>query len=255
MKKLVKTISLKMIIVFSVAAVVGLASTAAQADITWNFTNAADYWVNNAVVNAAPGGGSAYVPARLYNPDDPDDVAYGSDWAAVFAKVNTQAPGLKVGDITGGGFTLTGFYTPSPQTPDLVYGSLYLYGSGPHVLINLSPMGITGSDGNLTYTFGLSTEANVLIDSTGSGDWVYASGYHQFYNDFSDAIDWVENSTSSGNYAAYFGPQIGMSGTSETTFTVTQIKLVPEPGTLVLLSLAGLSGLAMVWIRRRRLSG
>jgi hypothetical protein len=30
---------------------------------------------------------------------------------------------------------------------------------------------------------------------------------------------------------------------------------VPEPGTLVLLSLAGLSGLAMVWIRRRRLSG
>jgi hypothetical protein len=31
--------------------------------------------------------------------------------------------------------------------------------------------------------------------------------------------------------------------------------VVPEPGTLTLLSLAGLSGLAMVWIRRRRLSG
>jgi formylglycine-generating enzyme required for sulfatase activity len=34
-----------------------------------------------------------------------------------------------------------------------------------------------------------------------------------------------------------------------------RIAEVPEPGTLVLLSLAGLSGLAMVWIRRRRLSG
>jgi len=33
------------------------------------------------------------------------------------------------------------------------------------------------------------------------------------------------------------------------------IAAIPEPGTLTLLSLAGLSGLAMVWIRRRRLSG
>jgi hypothetical protein len=32
-------------------------------------------------------------------------------------------------------------------------------------------------------------------------------------------------------------------------------QVVPEPGTLTLLGLAGLSGLAMVWIRRRRLSG
>jgi hypothetical protein len=31
--------------------------------------------------------------------------------------------------------------------------------------------------------------------------------------------------------------------------------VVPEPATMVLLSLAGLSSLAMVWIRRRRLSG
>ncbi|MGD0382944.1 MAG: PEP-CTERM sorting domain-containing protein [Thermoguttaceae bacterium] len=31
--------------------------------------------------------------------------------------------------------------------------------------------------------------------------------------------------------------------------------VVPEPGTLTLLTLAGLSGLAMMWIRRRRLSG
>jgi hypothetical protein len=30
---------------------------------------------------------------------------------------------------------------------------------------------------------------------------------------------------------------------------------VPEPGTLALFTLAGLSGLAMVWIRRRHSSG
>jgi hypothetical protein len=34
-----------------------------------------------------------------------------------------------------------------------------------------------------------------------------------------------------------------------------ELTIVPEPGTLTLLGLAGLSGLAMVWIRRRRLSG
>jgi hypothetical protein len=33
------------------------------------------------------------------------------------------------------------------------------------------------------------------------------------------------------------------------------VSIVPEPGTLTLLTLAGLSGLAMAWIRRRRLSG
>ena len=39
------------------------------------------------------------------------------------------------------------------------------------------------------------------------------------------------------------------------TWSPSRSEVVPEPGTLMLLSLAGLSGLAMVWIRRRRLSG
>ena len=69
---------------------------------------------------------------------------------------------------------------------------------------------------------------------------------------FGGAIDYIEGSAYSGTYAAFFGPQIGMSGTSGTTFTVSQIGLVPEPGTLVLLGMAGLGVLCYAWRRRRR---
>ena len=112
--------------------------SAAQA-YDWNFTNAADYFLVNAVVTALPVDGSAYV------------APLPEDEASVFAQINTQANHLGIGDITGGGFTLTGM-----NNPDAVYGSLYLSptgGSGSDVLILLSPMGFTGSDGNLVYTF------------------------------------------------------------------------------------------------------
>ena len=55
----------------------------------------------------------------------------------------------------------------------------------------------------------------------------------------------------SGDYAAFFGPQIGMSGMSGTTFTVTEIQLqtVPIPGAVWLLGsgLMGLLGLRRIF--------
>ena len=202
----------------------------------WNFTNEADYYVDGdwdhyggmyvPVITALPGGGYAHVPARPYNPADPDDVLYVSDWASVFARINTNTQGdyLIVGDILGGGFTLTGM-----NNPTAVYGSLYLSptgGSGSTVMINMSPMSRTGADGDYIYSFNLDTPADVKIKNGPGGTW----GVAQYTGTFGGVIEWV-NANASGNYAAFFGPQIGMSGTSETTFTVWQIQLTASSTT------------------------
>ena len=199
-------------------------------DYAWNFTNEADYYVDGdwwtldgiyaPVITALPGGGYAYVPARPYI-DENDDPPYGSDWAAVFARINTNPQGdyLSVGDITGGGFTLTGM-----NHPDAVYGSLYLSptgGSGSTVMINMSPLGRTGADGEYIYSFNLDTPADVKIKNGPA-----ALGA-------SRSIPARSAGPSTGSTPVptaaptppFFGPQIGMSNTSETTFTVWQIGL------------------------------
>ena len=183
-----------------------LGSMAQATTYTWNFTNAADYWTNNAVVTALPSGGNAYVAPLV------------EDEAAVFARLNTQAYHLAVGNITGGKFTLSGMNNPAA-----VYGSLYLSptgGSGSTVMINMSPMGRTGSGGAYVYTFDRDTAADVKLRDGPGGDW----GLAHYTGSFGGAINWV-NANAPGNYAAFFGPQIGMSGTSGTTFTVSQIQL------------------------------
>jgi len=215
---------------------VGLAGAmSASAELTWNFNNAADYYLSGdsgeggIYMPVITQGVGAYVPARPYINSN-DDPPYGSDWASVFAKINTQAFHLNVGDITGGGFTVSGM-----NNPDAVYGSLYLSpsgGSGSTVLINLS-MTRTGSSGNYVYTFGLDSPADVLVSPP---DWVY--GQPQGSLDFAEVINWVNlNTVGDPQYAAFFGPQIGMSDTSGTTFTVSQIQLelapVPEPTTMI----------------------
>jgi hypothetical protein len=206
----------------------------ASAGLTWNFNNAADYYVsgdsgtlplNISYLPVITQGVGAYVPTRPWINSD-DNAPYGSDWAAVFAKVNTQANHLNVGDITGGGFTVSGM-----NHPDAVYGSLYLSpsgGSGSDVLINLS-MTRTGSSGNYVYTFGLDSSADVLVSPP---NWAYAEPQGSL--DFAEVINWVNENSYSG-YAAFFGPQIGLSNTSGTTFTVSQIQLqlVPEPTTMI----------------------
>jgi len=242
-----------MIAVVGLVLVMMVAGTANAA--SWTFTNAADYyvdgdwWTNGGayapVITALPGGGSAFVPARPYI-DSYDDPPMGSDWASVFAKVNTQAPGLRVGDILGGGFTLSGM-----NHPDAVYGSLYLSptgGSGSTVLILLSPMDRPGSGEDYIYTFDLDTHADYRT-RTPPADW---SSYDPAKSGtFGDIIGMLSAST---DYAAFFGPQIGMSNTSGTTFTVSEIHLntvppVPEPITMIGVSMgiAGLGG----YIRRR----
>jgi hypothetical protein len=237
----------KLMTIWAVAVVLMVAGTASADRLTWNFTNAADYYVsgdsgtpplNTNYLPVITVGVGAYVPARPWI--DSDDDAYGSDWAAVFARVNTQAYHLAVGDITGGGFTVSGM-----NQPNAVYGSLYLSptgGGGSTVMINMSPMGRTGSAGAFVYTFDLDTLADVKIKNGVDGSW----GTAQTTGTFGGAIDWVNASTYSGTYAAFFGPQIGMSGTSGTTFTVSEIQLatVPLPATAwgVMIVLGGLAG-------------
>lgn len=122
------------------------------------------------------------------------------------------------GDITEGGFTLTRM-----NNQDAVYGSLYLTptgGIGSTVMINLSPLSRSGSDGNYVYSFDLSSPCDVKIKNGPDGTW----GTAQYAGSFAGAIAWV-NANQPGNYAAFFGPQIGMSKTSETTFTLWQIAL------------------------------
>jgi hypothetical protein len=56
-------------------------------------------------------------------------------------------------------------------------------------------------------------------------------GTAHYAGTFGGAIAWVNASAYSGTYAAFFGPQIGMSNTSETTFTVWQIGLTASSTT------------------------
>ncbi|MCX5653577.1 MAG: PEP-CTERM sorting domain-containing protein [Planctomycetota bacterium] len=242
-----------MIVAMSVMAMMLLTCAAANAGTyTWNFETATDYYVdgdsgtppaNTSYLPVITVDVGAYVPARPWI--NSDDDAYGSDWASVFARINTQAYHLKVGDIDGGGFTVSGM-----NHPDAVYGSLYLSptgGSGSTVMINMSPMGRTGAEGDFIYTFDLDTAADVKIKNGEDGKW----GTALTTGTFGGAIDYIEASDDySDTYAAFFGPQIGMSNTSETTFTVSQIQLTPEPATMALLAAGGIATL----LRRRRSS-
>jgi len=217
-----------------IAVMCAFVAAPAMADVyTWNFTNAGDYWVWNATVNALPGGGSAYVPPSASGVEDE---------ASVFARINTQAPGHKVGDITGGGYTVSGL-----NNVGAVYGSLYLSptgGGGSTVLILLSPMNWTGSGGNGSYTFDLDTQADYRT-RTPPGDW--SSYDHARSGTFDDVIGMLSAST---DYAAFFGPQIGMSGTYGTTFTVSEIELtvVPVPAAVLL----GMLGLGAAGLKLRK---
>jgi len=223
-------------IVAAVAVCLAVSATAQAITYTWDFSNAADYYTVNAVVTAGTPG-SAYVAS----------LAPEEDEASVLAKINTQAYHLGVGDILGGGFTVSGM-----NNPGAVYGSLYLSptgGGGSTVLILLSPMSSTGSGGAYEYTFDLDTHADVRT-RTPPGDW---SAYNsETSGTFANAIGWINTNGYGSNYAAFWGPQIGMSGTYGTTFTVSQIDLnvVPEPVTMAGLAL-GIGSIAG-YVRRRR---
>jgi hypothetical protein len=206
-------------------------STAAQAAYVWNFANESDYYFAGSA-SFTPGGGSATIAAQT------------EDSASVFAMINTQAPGLRLGDITGGSYTVSGL-----NNTGAVYGSLYLSPTGSYgsdVLILLSPMTWTGSSGSGVYTFDLSTHADYRTRI--NGDWsVYDPARS---GSLADVITMINNGGYNG-YAAFFGPQIGMSGTSNTSFYVSEIQLqaVPIPAAVWLLG-SGLVGL--VAIRRKR---
>jgi hypothetical protein len=182
------------------------------------------------------------------------------DEAAVLARVNTQAAALEFGTITGGGYTINSFNTDPPGTPSLVYGSLYLSptgGPGADVLVLLSPMTVFGSD-PFTYTFDLSTPANYRTWTGGGSllDWSALDNWSAYDSarsgTFGQVVALINSSPYGGDYAAFFGPQIGGGDTHNTQFYVTEIDLgtVPEPLTMAGLML-GIGGLAR-YVRRRQ---
>jgi hypothetical protein len=229
-----------------------LAIAAPAGALTWdlnNTSNTSDYYLGGNAGWNLSGWGS--VAPQL------------NDEAAVLARVNTQAANLKLGDITGGGYAINSFYTDFPGTPSLVYGSLYLSptgGPGADVLVLLSPMTVSGSD-PFTYTFDLSTPANyrtwigpVVLPL--NYDWSALDNWSAYDSaksgTFGQVAALIGSSLYGGDYAAFFGPQIGMSGTHNTQFNVTEIQLdvVPEPLTMAGLML-GIGGL-VTYVRKRR---
>ena len=217
--------------------------------LTWNLSNSSntsDYYL----------GGNAGWNLSMYGSVAPQP----NDEAAVLAMINTQAANLKLGDITGGGYAINSFYTDFPGTPSLVYGSLYLSptgGPGADVLILLSPMAVSGSD-PFTYAFDLSTPANYRTWTGGGSLWDWSaldnwSAYDSARSGtFGQVAALINSSLYGGDYVAFFGPQIGMSGTHNTQFNVTEIQLdvVPEPLTMAGLML-GIGGL-VTYVRKRR---
>lgn len=176
---------------------------------TWDFSNPADYWLDGAQYNL----GRAHVPAQ------PEGV---EDSASVFARVGLGGARFFVDAITGGGYTVANLNNP----PGTIYGSLYLSPTGlggSQVLILLSPMSWTGGDGNYVYTFDLDTRADYRTWDSDAGSWTaYAP---ERSGTFAEVIAMIKSGPYGGQYAAFFGPQIGMSNTFGTTFDVTEINL------------------------------
>jgi hypothetical protein len=115
-----------------------------------------------------------------------------------------------------------------------------------------------GSAGN----YWLSNDASSW-DPDGDTNWTT----HQVALDAANFIQWTQYNTNLTfaqviaspddiGLAFYSDGNQNVNGVAGTgTLNVDNFGTVPEPGTLTLLSLAGLSGLAMMWIRRRQSSG
>ena len=248
---------------FAALLVLCLGATANAGTLVWNFSNPGDYYAVNGdngppnydsvPFSIAPGGPAVVTPLPYLGATDEDDV-YGSDEAAVFARVNTQAAGLTLDKVVGGGFVINNFIagtvlssTPdgsggylnstTNDTPSSIFGSLYLSptgGSGSNILINLNMTPTQGPTGTWTYGFNLNTPTDgydYTSPFTGDGTWISGTGG----NTLGDVIAAIDSASYGPEYVAFFGPQIGMSGTSGTGFDVTQISLdvVPEPISMI----------------------
>jgi hypothetical protein len=89
-----------------------------------------------------------------------------------------------------------------------------------------------------------------LSDSSGDLLWDTTIGSWENYYVTDPTAEQSPGPIASNRVSFGWSPQSGTEGLYVDNFSV-----VPEPGTLTLLTLAGLSDLAMAWIRRRRLSG
>jgi hypothetical protein len=165
---------------------------------------------------------------------------------------------------TTGSFSLA---SSSPAVTSVSYSDATTYqgsGGGYHNIYQLDfAVDITASGGTL-FDFALvgdgKHDPNEEYISYGRTD--YLTFIHASNKDLSgspqegsDDVVYAWNiSDGSLNYSYNSGTDGGWDKGSDFNVQV-EGTVVPEPGTLVLLSLAGLSGLAMMWIRRRRSNG
>jgi hypothetical protein len=232
------------------ALVLCLGATASAGTLVWNFTDSeSNYYLDDANWVSGP---PAYVNVPPISADD------GGDSAAVLARINSQAPLLKLDNVVGAGFVIDNFATVVGSAGN-VFGSLYLSttgGSGANVLILTDASPYTGAGtGPLDYTFNLNTPADYRTwDPTldgGQGDWTAYDPTRA--GTLAQVIADIDASPYASEYVAFWGPQIGESGTSGTTFDVTQISLdvTPEPVSMIFFA----TGLVAVggYVARRRM--
>jgi hypothetical protein len=284
MKTTVKTISLKMIIVFSAAAMM-LAAVAAQAAML------VDRGLPTINLNNAAGANRSNV--AIAEPASPDVTVFDGD---TFTVQGTQT--WKV-DTISLWFVGYGANNNTNLTDDTYLGNYYnnlsLYvGTGGNLtrvsLASFSPGTDTTSNPDVVgtrvqYNGGVGTQLDesaswtiVQLDFNNLNLYfapgttvqfgMYATGSDITYTHASDAaLSGSEQDQADGVFnrfvldsptAAHFldAPNGQLLWGKPTDINVqVEGSVVPEPGTLMLLSLAGLIGLAMVWIRRRRFSG
>jgi hypothetical protein len=267
MKTLVKTISLKMIAVFSVMAVMGLSVAMAQAG-TIDFSTPGTYVLATPWTYASPNtyesasviniGGAHGDVVQLQLSDNPGD---GNDWVDASVKCLGTYGTVRNTNITFETYIASATGSISQTQPAYSYLGVDLNGNGQwdgssHGDALIIPWDSIGTPVyQQWFTDGYDQTTRVHVWQNGAN--------RDFGGSISINMADLANAESApgqqwgdlGVAAIYVGAGTWDADGFTYTAYIDNVTVVPEPGTLTLLGLAGLSGLATMWIRRRRSNG